>query len=185
MCADRRSDKAPVTGAFLLGGVLIGAFCAVPVRADGCDPARVDLRGDWGQARFSVEIADTDRSRARGLMNRAQMPISHGMLFVYDQPQEVSFWMKNTLIPLDMLFLRADGTVARIHENARPLDLTPIPGGSDILAVLEVNGGVTARFGITEGSVLRHPVFDPRLAKWGCVDRMGDSDGTGQVDGAG
>ncbi|MCK8463696.1 DUF192 domain-containing protein [Aliiroseovarius sp. S1339] len=147
-------------GALLLSGMAWAGDCA---------PDRVDLRGDWGQARFTVELADDPRERARGLMDRENMPSTHGMLFLFEQPQEVSFWMKNTLIALDMLFLNADGTVARIHPNAVPLDLTPIPGGSDILAVLEVNGGIAARFGITQGSVLRHPSLDQTIAAWPCA----------------
>ena len=128
----------------------------------------MDLRGDWGVARFTVELAQTPADRARGLMHREDMAASHGMLFLFEAPQNVSFWMKDTLIALDMLFLRADGTVATIHENAQPLDLTPIPGGSDILAVLEVNGGMTDRLGITTGSVLRHPALDQTRAAWPC-----------------
>ncbi|WP_255743714.1 DUF192 domain-containing protein [Aliiroseovarius sediminis] len=152
---------ASVACALLLSGAVAWA--------GGCASDHVDLRGTWGQARFTVEIADDDSERARGLMHRETMPATHGMLFLYDRPREVSFWMKNTLIPLDMLFLRADGTVARIHHNAVPHDLTPIPGGTDILAVLEVNGGIAKRFGIDAGSVLRHPALDQDRAAWPCV----------------
>ncbi|SEW13609.1 hypothetical protein SAMN05444851_1631 [Aliiroseovarius sediminilitoris] len=151
---------ASVICAFLLSG---------PAFAGTCGPDHVDLRGDWGKARFTVEIADDPGERAQGLMNRESLPMSHGMLFLFDKPQPVSFWMKNTLIPLDMLFLTADGTVARVHENAIPLDLSPIPGGSDILAVLEVNGGIAERFGITEGTELRHPLLDQSIASWPCA----------------
>ncbi|WP_371168913.1 DUF192 domain-containing protein [Aliiroseovarius sp. 2305UL8-7] len=147
-------------GALFLSGQLASA-------AD-CDPAYADLKGDWGQARFSVEVVDTPRSRALGLMGRETMAQSHGMLFLFEAPQEVSFWMKDTLIPLDMLFLHSDGTVARVHENAVPHDLTLIPGGQDILAVLEVNGGIADRFGINEGTVLRHPMLDQDAAAWAC-----------------
>lgn len=158
-------DIAVRTGASVMGALLL---CA-PALAEGCDPAHVDLRGDWGQARFTVEIADDPGERATGLMNRETLPMSHGMLFLFEAPQPVSFWMKNTLIPLDLLFLTADGTVARVHRNAVPLDLSPIPGGSDILAVLEVNGGIAERFGIVEGTVLRHPRLDQKIAAWPCA----------------
>lgn len=134
----------------------------------GCSDGRVELRGDWGTARFRVEVADDEQERAIGLMNREQMPAAAGMLFVYDHPQRVSFWMENTLIPLDMVFLDASGTVARVHENAVPLDRTPIPGGTDIQYVLEINGGLAAQIGIAEGDELRHPVIDPGLAAWPC-----------------
>ncbi|MEM6386303.1 MAG: DUF192 domain-containing protein [Pseudomonadota bacterium] len=132
-----------------------------------CDEARVDLRGDWGQARFTVEVADTPSERSLGLMHRESMPQSAGMLFVYDAPQRVSFWMRNTLIPLDMVFLDEKGLVASIHENAVPLDETSIFGGDHIQYVLEINGGLAARLGIIVGSELRHPALGNDAA-WGC-----------------
>ena len=132
-----------------------------------CAPDRVDLRGDWGQARFTVEVADEPAERSQGLMHRESMAQSAGMLFVYERPQRVSFWMRNTLIPLDMIFMDADGIVRRVHENAVPLDETSIPGGDDIQYVLEINGGLAGRLGIVEGSELRHPQIAPNPA-WSC-----------------
>lgn len=146
--------------------LLFGAFASLAHAA--CDPARVDLRGDWGQARFSVELADTAETRATGLMHREWMPTMAGMLFLYDEAQRVGFWMKNTLIPLDMIFMSPDGVVQRIHENAVPLDETIIMGGDGILAVLEINGGMARTLGITPGSHLRHPSLDQSLAAWPC-----------------
>ncbi len=149
----------------------IAACClATGAAAADCDPARVDLRGDWGSARFTVEVAETVAERSLGLMNRPSMPASAGMLFVYEHPQRVAFWMENTLIPLDMLFLSADGVVQRIHRNAVPLDRTHIPGGDDIQYVLEINGGMAALLGIDEGAELRHPSIDRTLAAWPCGD---------------
>ena len=132
-----------------------------------CDAARVDLRGDWGSARFTVEVADDPRERSEGLMHRESMATSAGMLFVYDKPQYVSFWMRNTLIPLDMLFMDTTGTVRHIHENAVPLDETAIPGGDDIQYVLEINGGLSSSLGIMVGSELRHPSIGDNAA-WVC-----------------
>ncbi len=100
-------------------------------------------------------------------MNREVMPRSAGMLFVYERPQRAVFWMKNTLIPLDMIFMDSAGTVTRIHENAIPLDLTGIDGGENVQFVLEINGGLAGRLGIVEGSVLRHPAIGPDAA-WPC-----------------
>ena len=136
--------------------------------AQGCSEDAVDLRGDWGRARFAVEIADDPAERAQGLMFVETMPMMEGMLFVYPRPGPVSFWMRNTLIPLDMVFLDETGTVARVHANAVPLDETSIPGGDGILAVLEINGGLAARLGIAEGSVLRHPAMPQDRAAWPC-----------------
>ena len=133
-----------------------------------CSDGAVALRGDWGQARFSVELADDVGERARGLMFRESMPASSGMLFVYERPQTLSFWMRNTLIPLDMLFVDSRGVVQHIHSNAVPLDETPITGGDNMLAVLEINGGLARRMGITEGSELRHPAFAASEPAWPC-----------------
>ncbi len=141
---------------FALFGLL--AIAAAPVHAI-CADDKVTVQGDWGQATFSVSVADEFEERAQGLMFVESMPTLTGMLFVYDAPQSVSFWMKNTLIPLDMLFAGADGAIMRIHENAVPGDLTPIPGGDDIQYVLEINGGLSARLGISEGDLMQHPSF--------------------------
>jgi uncharacterized membrane protein (UPF0127 family) len=142
-----------------------------PARADTaavCAPEVVHLRGDWGQARFSVDLALTAQQRSRGLMFVESMPKSYGMLFVYPRPGPVAFWMKNTLIPLDMIFLDDTGTVRHVHHNAVPGDLTPIKGGRDILAVLEINGGLAKSLGISAGSQVRHPAFAPSRAAWPC-----------------
>ena len=132
-----------------------------------CDLERVDLRSELGQTRFSVEVADTPRERSLGLMHRETMPRSAGMLFVYDKPQPVSFWMRNTLIPLDMIFMDKRGVVQRVHENAVPLDETGIDGGDGIQFVLEINGGLAGRLGIVEGAELRHPAIGADAA-WPC-----------------
>ena len=112
---------------------------------------------------------DTAEGRAQGLMNRESLGRFSGMLFVYDTPQPVAFWMENTLIPLDMLFFDETGALRRIHENAVPLDRTPIPGGDDIRFVLEINGGLARTLGIEEGAELRHPAIDQTLAAWPCA----------------
>lgn len=144
------------------------SVCAAGALAGECREDAVQLKGDWGQARFSVEVADDDAERALGLMNRDSMPSASGMLFVYDRPQGMSFWMRNTLIPLDMLFLDETGTVRNIHRMAKPLDETPILGGEGLTHVLEINGGLADRMGITQGSVMRHPSFAADKARWPC-----------------
>lgn len=136
-----------------------------------CSETSVDLRpagGEAAAARFRVEIADDPSEMARGLMHRETLPKSAGMLFIYPEAGPVSFWMRNTLIPLDMIFLGSDGVVRRVHENAVPLDETSIPGGDDIQYVLEINGGLARQLGIEEGSELRHPAIDPGEAAWPC-----------------
>jgi len=133
-----------------------------------CSDTQVDLRGDWGKARFTVEVADDPAERAQGLMHRSQMASGAGMLFLYDSPHRATFWMKNTLIPLDMLFLDATGRVSYIHEDAIPQDLTQIDGGEGVVAVLEINAGLAQAFGITVGSELRHPFFAGEEISWPC-----------------
>lgn len=134
----------------------------------GCGEDRVSLRGTWGQAAFTIEVADTAAERSQGLMHRETMAAGAGMLFVYEYPQTVAFWMKNTLIPLDMIFADATGTVRRVHANAIPHDLTAIPGGDNIQFVLEINGGLAALYGISEGTQMQHPAIDQRAAVWPC-----------------
>ncbi|MCU0856274.1 MAG: DUF192 domain-containing protein [Rhodobacteraceae bacterium] len=141
---------------------------AASAASAACTDTAVDLRGDFGSARFNVEVADDPAERAQGLMNRPSMPASAGMLFLYDAPQRATFWMKNTLIPLDMIFLDQTGTVTRVHENAVPLDETTIDGGPGVVAVLEINGGLASAIGISEGSQLRHPGLDQSLVAWPC-----------------
>jgi uncharacterized membrane protein (UPF0127 family) len=148
--------------ALLLALLLPGAAEAA------CRPDTVELRGPWGQARFAVELADDPAERARGLMFRESLPQSSGMLFVYEAPQRATFWMKNTLIPLDMVFLDPSGRVLGVHAMARPGDETIIDGGPGVLGVLEINGGLAARLGIAEGSELRHPAFAAGPAAWPC-----------------
>jgi uncharacterized membrane protein (UPF0127 family) len=133
-------------------------FLAQPLSAL-CAEDKVTISGDFGQANFTVDVADDFEERARGLMFVDDMAMLKGMLFVYERPQSVSFWMKNTLIPLDMLFASPDGEILRVHENAVPGDLTPIPGGDGVQMVLEINGGLAARLGIQAGDLMQHPSF--------------------------
>lgn len=133
-----------------------------------CSDDKVSLRGDWGQVSFAVEVVDTVKSRAQGLMFRESLPQFSGMLFVYPSARPVAFWMKNTLISLDMIFFDDTGTVRRVHDSAVPGDLTAIEGGPGILAVLEINGGLAGQLGIAPGSQVRHPAFEASTAAWPC-----------------
>ena len=106
--------------------------------------------------KFEVEVVTTPETRAQGLMFRKAMLANAGMLFIYPGEQAVSFWMKNTLIPLDMLFLKADGSIAHIAHNAVPMDETPIDSGAAVKAVLEINGGTANALGIKEGDKVEY-----------------------------
>ena len=139
------------------GALALGLALMASAAGASCRPDLVTLRGGFGEAAIRVAIADDAAERARGLMFVESMPAFDGMLFVYEEPQAPSFYMRNTLIPLDMIFADATGTVTRIHENAVPLDLTPIPGGEGVRFVLEVNGGLSRRLGLDVGDALQHP----------------------------
>ena len=137
----------------------LGLALATFSTAEDCDENRLTISGQWGRAHFTVALADDPSERARGLMYVESLPMLAGMLFVYPEPQALTFWMKNTLIPLDMLFVGPDGTILSIHENAIPHDETTISGGEGVLAVLEINGGMANRLGIGVGDRLEHPAF--------------------------
>lgn len=152
-----------------------GAFCAVPTAhaltplAPECPTDRVSITGGFGKAAFHVRVADDDPTRAQGLMHVENLPLSSGMLFVYDTPQPMSFWMRNTLIELDMLFVDSFGVIQHIHHRAQPHDETVIsPGRMPLLGALEINGGLSKRLGIQEGDVLRHPAFVSTAEPWHC-----------------
>ncbi|WP_366139990.1 DUF192 domain-containing protein [uncultured Pelagimonas sp.] len=136
------------------------------VGKDTCPADTLWLRGDFGRARFSVDVADTRQSRAQGLMHVEYMPSSKGMLFVYDYPQEVAFWMKNTLIPLDIIYADDRGVVSSVQANAIPGDQTPLPGEGLIQYVLEINGGLAAKLGIEPGNEIQHPAIVAPI--WPC-----------------
>ncbi len=108
---------------------------------------------------FQTEVMKTPEQRAKGLMFRQFMPEDRGMLFDFDREEPVAMWMRNTYIPLDMVFIRANGTIHRIHERAQPLDETTIPAGAPVRFVLEINAGVAARLGLKSGDRVRHPLI--------------------------
>lgn len=117
----------------------------------GAERVPVTIDAESGAVVYQAELADTDKERARGLMWREQMGESEGMLFLFPKEEQLRFWMKNTLIPLDMIFIRADRTILGVVENAQPKTETLrfIPGPSQF--VLEINGGLAKKKGIKAG----------------------------------
>jgi hypothetical protein len=109
--------------------------------------------------RFTVELAISPEDQAQGLMYRRSLPRDAGMLFDFGRTRPAEFWMKNTLIPLDMLFIAADGHIADIHERAVPLSEATIESKVPVRAVLELNGGTVSRLGIKPGDLVHHPIF--------------------------
>jgi uncharacterized membrane protein (UPF0127 family) len=126
------------------------------------DRNTVEITTKSGVQVFSVEIADTEAAREKGLMFRKSLPPGQGMLFDFHREAPVGFWMKNTYIPLDMIFIRGDGRIANIAENAKPLSETVIPSNGPVLAVLEVAGGTARKLGIAPGDRVANPIFHGR-----------------------
>ena len=148
--------------ALLLAAAALAAACAsTPGRTPALFPslqqAEVQATTATGTHAFAVWIAGDAKSRERGLMFVRDMAPDRGMLFVFEFPQEVAFWMKDTYLSLDLVFLAADGTVLNIAANAKPLSLDPIESEGDALAVLEVLGGTAKKIGLKAGDRLSLP----------------------------
>ena len=122
----------------------------------------LEIASKTGVHAFAVEMAVTEAERAQGLMNRKSLPEGQGMLFDFQRDQEVGFWMKNTYIPLDMIFIRSDGRIMRIAENTEPLSERIVPSNGAVRAVLEVIGGTGRKLGIAPGDRVAHPIFSKR-----------------------
>ncbi len=139
-----------------------------------CDMDHVIFETPKGETSIRVEIADDPAERAKGLMFREHLAQGDGMLFVYEAPQPASFWMRNTLIPLDIIFLDQKGVIRHIHPMAKPLDETPIPGAApgdrdaDRLMVVELPGGDAARLGLAPGQAMAHPRVPAAAAAKAC-----------------
>ena len=150
--------------------VTLGALGAAPALAQS-DPTGpqptlprepLTITDDGGHAHaFSVEMATTPGEQETGLMFRKVVPADSGMLFVFPTVQPEPFWMKNTLVPLDMVFINPDGTIRAIAENTVPFSLAPVDSGGPVLAVLELQGGITAKDGISVGDRVAAAQFSP------------------------
>lgn len=128
-----------------------------PVRAQSLEPLTIVTRD--GPKAFQVEVARNDADRAQGLMYRRSLASDRGMLFDFARVEPVSMWMQNTYVSLDMLFIRPNGTVARIASDTEPLSTRVIPSGEPVLAVLELVAGTAQRLGIRAGDRVEHPLF--------------------------
>jgi len=148
----------------ILSSVLTFMIVAVLAagRAAAAEEGTLEIATKSGVRVFAVELAVTDEERGQGLMFRKQLPEGRGMLFDFKQEQPVSMWMKNTYIPLDMLFITGDGRIARIAENTEVLSERVISSGVPVLAVLEVIAGTASKFGIAPGDRVAHPIFRRR-----------------------
>ncbi|MGB3656541.1 MAG: DUF192 domain-containing protein [Pseudolabrys sp.] len=143
--------------AFALVGLFVAASLARPIGQQ-----TIEIATKSGVHVFTVEIVDNDADRAKGLMYRKELPEGQGMLFDFHRDQEVSFWMQNTYIPLDMIFIRGDGRISHIAENTEPLSTRLIPSNGPVRAVLEVIGGTSRKLGIAAGDRVASPSFNAR-----------------------
>jgi hypothetical protein len=138
---------------------LVACTAGTEAAAPALQPLTIVTAGG-GEHRFEVEIADDDAERARGLMNRESLPDDRGMLFQFEEEAERAFWMKNTLIPLDILYISADGRIVSIARETTPFSEAPIPSYGAAKGVLEIRGGRAAELGLEPGDRVRHPFFD-------------------------
>jgi uncharacterized membrane protein (UPF0127 family) len=144
---------------------VILALLALPlavIRAPAAEQGTLEIVTKSGVRTFSVELAVTDEERAKGLMFRKEVPEGYGMLFDFKQEQPVSMWMKNTLVSLDMIFIKNDGRIARIAENTKVESEDIIGSGQQVRAVLEVVAGTAKKYGIAAGDRVAYPIFNGR-----------------------
>ena len=166
------ADGAATAGrrhAALSGALALALLLAATAAARADEPPREPLeRLPTGELsvesgghshRYKVWIAATEARRNQGLMYVPSLPAARGMLFLFETPQVTSFWMKNTLIPLDLLFIAPDGRIIRIAENAVPKSLATIDSMGVVLGVLEVAGGTAGKLGFKAGDRVRYPAF--------------------------
>jgi uncharacterized membrane protein (UPF0127 family) len=148
--------------------VLLALAAAVPATARAQEPVAFDrtelaiVTAGGGRHVFKADWAKSWPQKARGLMFRKEMPLDHGMLLDYDPPSEASIWMRNTFIPLDLVYIRADGVIESIYLGAKPHDETARPSKGPVRAVLELNAGVTRLLGIRPGDRVEHPIFNAK-----------------------
>ena len=143
--------------AALLLFVGVGFASPGPVHAAG--QSTLEIVSGSGVHAFNVEMATTEPERERGLMFRKELPQGQGMLFDFFTDQPVSFWMHNTYIALDMIFIRHDGVIMRVAENTKPMSDDLVPSGAPVRAVLEVIGGTARELGIKAGDKVINPIF--------------------------
>lgn len=143
----------------LVGSILLPGLA---LSQDQNSAARIEpivIESAGGTHILNVEIADTPGLRERGLMFRQRVPDNLGMLFLFGGPQQIAMWMKNTLVGLDMVFIRTDGTVSEVVSNTKPLSLNIIQSREEVPAVLELGAGNAARLGIIPGTIIRYQFF--------------------------
>ncbi len=149
---------------------VIALSTAAAGAALACDPDKIEILAGPGSRTFSIEIADDPDEQARGLMFRPALPADAGMLFIFDPPRPANFWMRNTMIPLDMIFIDDAGRVESIAERTDPYSERASSSQGDVRAVLEINGGLSSTLGIGPGDQVVHPAFQDAPDEVRCTD---------------
>lgn len=144
----------------LAAAFAVFALLVRPIAA--ADQNTLEIVSKSGVHVFAVEVVANDADRAKGLMFRKELPEGRGMLFDFQRDQELGFWMRNTYIPLDMIFITGDGRIHRIAENTEPLSERIVPSNGPVRGVLEVIGGTARKLGLAPGDRVAHPVFSGR-----------------------
>ena len=147
----------------VVGALAVALSCAAVAHA-GAPVQLLEIDTASGPHVFDVEVMRTDAERERGLMFRKSMPAQHGMLFDFHSEQPVVFWMKDTLIPLDMIFVAQDGRVVSVKHDAKPMDETLISSGAPTLGVIELNAGIASKIGVAVGDRVKNPIFHAAAA---------------------
>ena len=152
----------------LLAALAFAGVCAAPAQVvsepppaplAGLPRSEVQVETAGGRHVFQVWVADNDRSRQQGLMFIKELPANQGMLFLFERPELASFWMKNTYLSLDIVFIAPGGVVANIAHDAQPLSLAPIESVAPVTGVLELVAGTAARIGLVAGDRVRNPAL--------------------------
>ncbi len=157
----RLAPTLAIVGFFLWLTALAGGLTAVAQPTQRFERSELTIEtAQGGSYRFTIELALTPAQQAQGLMHRPSLGTDAGMLFLFDPVRPVSFWMHNTLIPLDMVFIAPDGRIVRIAARTTPLSDEPVPSGAPVRAVLEINGGLAAVLGIAPGDRVVYPAFN-------------------------
>ena len=148
-CALTISCTMPATGSKSIGGCQAGAPLAQS--SAGLDQVTSCITSNGKTRGFKTEVAKTSAEQAKGLMFRTAIADNEAMLFPFNEPRVASFWMRNTVIPLDIIFIRSNGTIESIAENTIPYSTDPVESGEPVSAVLEIRGGLSAELGIAAG----------------------------------
>jgi uncharacterized protein len=161
----RPTDVTRVASVQTLSGAVFAALLAFqvaqtgPLYAEALEKQSLTFVTSSGKHTITVEVADSEQERSAGLMFRRSLADDAGMIFLYPREEQITMWMKNTYLPLDMIFVRRDGTIHRIEEHTEPFSESVISSGGEVLAVVEMKAGSAKRLGLKPGDKIDYPAF--------------------------